>query len=76
MNISQPIASYIGSVDFGYLSSEDIRAHSVKQIQNPTTFDTLLHPVPGGLYDAALGAWNDNPWEILGFSKVCGVFES
>ena len=61
MNISQPIASYIGSVDFGFLSTGDIRALSVKRIQNPVTFDTLLHPVPGGLYDPALGAWSDNP---------------
>lgn len=61
MNISQPIASYIGSVEFGFLSSEDIRALSVKKIFNPTTFDSLLHPVPGGLYDPALGAWADNP---------------
>jgi len=61
MNVSQPIASYIGSVDFRFLSSEDIKALSVKKIQNPTTFDTLLHPVPGGLYDASLGAWSDNP---------------
>lgn len=61
MNISHPIASFIGSVDFGFLSSEDIKALSVKRIQNTTTFDSLLHPVPGGLYDAALGAWGDNP---------------
>ena len=61
MNISQPIASYIGSVDFGFLSTEDIKALSVKRIQNSVTFDTLLHPVPGGLYDSALGAWSDNP---------------
>ena len=61
MNISQPIASYIGSVDFGFLTSQDIKALSVKRIQNPTTFDTLLLPVPGGLYDSALGAWGDNP---------------
>jgi len=61
MNISQPIASYIGSVEFGFLSSEDIKALSVKKISNPTTFDSLLHPVPGGLYDPALGAWADNP---------------
>ena len=61
MNISQPIASYIGSVDFGFLTTEDIKALSVKRIQNPVTFDTLLHPVPGGLYDSALGAWSDNP---------------
>ncbi|KAL8673143.1 MAG: hypothetical protein Q9168_002440 [Polycauliona sp. 1 TL-2023] len=61
MNISQPIASHIGSVEFGCLSADEIRAFSVKKIVNPTTFDTLLHPVPGGLYDAALGAWGDNP---------------
>lgn len=60
MNISQPIASHIGSVDFGFLSSEEIKALSVKKIVNSTTFDTLLHPVPGGLYDTALGAWGDN----------------
>ena len=61
MNISQPVASFVGSVDFGFLSSEEIKALSVKRIQNPTTFDTLLHPVAGGLYDAALGSWGDNP---------------
>ena len=61
MNISQPIASSIGSVDFGFLSSEDIKILSVKRITNSTTFDTLLHPVPGGLYDAALGALGDYP---------------
>lgn len=60
MNISQPLASYIGSVEFGFLLSEDIKALSVKKISNPTTFDSLLHPVPGGLYDPALGAWADN----------------
>lgn len=60
MNISQPIPSAIGSVDFGFLTSTEIKALSVKRIQNPVTFDTLLHPVPGGLYDPALGAWGDN----------------
>lgn len=60
MNASQPIASSIGSVDFGLLSPEEIRAISVKQIHNPTTFDTLLHPTPGGLHDLALGAFGDN----------------
>lgn len=60
MNISQPVASYIGSVDFGYLSSAEIRILSVKKVHNSITFDDLLNPVPGGLYDAALGAWGDN----------------
>ncbi len=61
MNISKPVASSIGSVDFGFLSPEEIRKLSVKRIQCSTTFDNLLHPVPGGLYDTALGAWEDNP---------------
>jgi len=60
MNISQPVPSAIGSVDFGFLTPQEIKALSVKRIQNPITFDTLLHPVPEGLYDPALGAWGDN----------------
>ncbi|KFY46066.1 hypothetical protein V494_00630 [Pseudogymnoascus sp. VKM F-4513 (FW-928)] len=59
MNISQPVSSAIGSVDFAFLSQDEIKSLSVKAIQNPTTFDTLLNPVPGGLYDPALGAWGD-----------------
>ena len=62
MNVAQPIASYIGGVEFGLLSSKEIQALSVKRIQNPTTFDTLLHPVPGGLYDPALGATGDSAY--------------
>lgn len=60
MNISQPVSSQIGGVEFAFLPSEEIRALSVKRITNPTTFDTLLNPVPGGLYDAALGNFGDN----------------
>jgi hypothetical protein len=60
MNISQPIPSAIGSVDFTFLTSTEIKSLSVKRIQNATTFDTLLHPIPGGLYDPALGAFGDN----------------
>ena len=59
MNVSQPIASQIGSVNFGFLFREEIKALSVKEIVNPETFDSLLHPVPSGLYDLALGAWSD-----------------
>jgi DNA-directed RNA polymerase beta' subunit len=61
MNISQPISSAISGVEFGFLSSDEIKALSVKRITNPTTFDSLLHPVPGGLHDSALGAFLDNP---------------
>lgn len=56
MNISQPTASAIGSVDFAFLTPTEIRALSVKRIENPQTYDTLNHPIPGGLYDPVLGA--------------------
>jgi DNA-directed RNA polymerase I subunit RPA1 len=69
MNISQPVASAIGSVDFGFLSIEEIKSLSVKRIQNIATFDALLHPVPGGLYDPALGAWGDTPYVLIYWLK-------
>ena len=59
MNISQPIASSIGSLDFGFLTAEEIKSLSVKRISSSTTFDQLLHPIPGGLYDPALGAFSE-----------------
>ncbi|TPX13246.1 uncharacterized protein E0L32_006446 [Thyridium curvatum] len=59
MNISQPVASSVESVEFTFLSAEEIRSMSVRRIENESTFDTLLNPVPGGLYDPALGSWGD-----------------
>jgi hypothetical protein len=61
MNTHLPTSSSIQSVEFGFLSTQDVRTLSVKRITNPTTFDSLLHPVAGGLHDAALGAFLDNP---------------
>ncbi|KAK7403596.1 hypothetical protein QQX98_010648 [Neonectria punicea] len=61
MNIAQPIPSAVESVEFEFLSPKEIRAISVKRIENDSTFDNLLNPVPGGLYDPALGSWGDSP---------------
>jgi DNA-directed RNA polymerase I subunit RPA1 len=55
MNISHPIGAEISSVNFGFLSTEDVQNISVRQIVNPTVFDNLGHPTKGGLYDLALG---------------------
>ncbi|KAK3946231.1 hypothetical protein QBC46DRAFT_301459 [Diplogelasinospora grovesii] len=60
MNISQPVASALDSVEFTFLTSDEIRSMSVRRIENDSTFDTLLNPVPGGLYDPALGSWGDS----------------
>ncbi|KAH7310477.1 DNA-directed RNA polymerase I subunit RPA1 [Stachybotrys elegans] len=61
MNIAQPISSEVDAVEFKFLSPKEIRAISVKRIENESTFDSLLNPVKGGLYDPALGSWGDEP---------------
>jgi DNA-directed RNA polymerase beta' subunit len=81
MNTSQPTSSAIQAVEFGFLSAKDVRQLSVKRITNPTTFDSLLHPVAAGLHDPALGAFLDNPCgtcrltTMLGCPGHCGHIE-
>ncbi|CAM9118714.1 unnamed protein product [Sphacelaria rigidula] len=45
----------VQEIGFGFFTDEDIRRLSVKRITSPVTFDTLNNPLPGGLYDPALG---------------------
>lgn len=66
MNITKPVAVNITGVEFGILTQEEIHEISAKRITNPTTFDTLLHPVPGGLHDTALGACLGNQCATCG----------
>lgn len=80
MNVSQPVSSQLGSVSFGFLSSADIRALSAKQITSATTFDTLLNPIPGGLYSSELGQFGDNACGTCGLKNPqcpghCGHIE-
>lgn len=69
MDISKPVGSEIGSVDFGVYSAEEIRRVSAKQITNPVVFDSLGHTVSNGLYDLALGAFLRN------LCTTCGLDE-
>jgi DNA-directed RNA polymerase I subunit RPA1 len=55
MNVSRSIPSTVTGVSFSFLSSEEIRRISVKQIVNPVLLDDLNRPNAGGLYDPALG---------------------
>lgn len=57
---ARPIASSIAGVDFSIYSDEEIKKLSVKRIQNTPTLDSFNNPVPGGLYDPAMGAWGDH----------------
>ncbi|KAF8915824.1 hypothetical protein CPB85DRAFT_1559900 [Mucidula mucida] len=55
MNISHSLPSSVTGISFSFLSTEDIRRISVKQIVNPVLLDDLNRPNIGGLYDPALG---------------------
>jgi DNA-directed RNA polymerase I subunit RPA1 len=52
---SHPIPSEATSVSFSFLSSQDVRRISVKQVSDPQLFDGLNNPTLGGLYDPAFG---------------------
>ena len=73
MNIAQPVFSEVESVEFTFLSSEEIKNISVKRIENDSTFDNLLNPVPGGLYDPALGSWGDSPYALNALYAKCSL---
>lgn len=55
MNIAHSIPSTVSSISFSFLTTEDVRRISVKQIVNPILLDDLNRPNVGGLYDPALG---------------------
>jgi DNA-directed RNA polymerase I subunit RPA1 len=55
MNIAHSLPSTVSSVSFSFLTAEDVRRISVKQIVNPVLLDDLNRPNIGGLYDPALG---------------------
>ncbi|TFK55537.1 beta and beta-prime subunits of DNA dependent RNA-polymerase [Heliocybe sulcata] len=55
MNVSNSIPSTVASISFSFLTAEEVRRISVKQIVNPVLLDDLNRPNIGGLYDPALG---------------------
>lgn len=48
-------SSRLSTARFLTYSGEEIKKISCKKVTNPNTFDSLLHPNIGGLYDPALG---------------------
>ncbi|KAJ7180322.1 hypothetical protein C8R43DRAFT_972609 [Mycena crocata] len=55
MNIAHSLPSTVTGVSFSFLTGEDVRRISVKQIVNVNLLDDLNRPNIGGLYDPALG---------------------
>jgi DNA-directed RNA polymerase I subunit RPA1 len=55
MDIAHSLHSEVTSISFSFLSTDDIKAISVKKIDNPVLLDNLNLPNRGGLYDPQLG---------------------
>ena len=49
------ISHEVSNVGFSFYSSEEIEKLSVKRITSSIAFDSLNNPIPGGLYDPAMG---------------------
>ncbi|EJU02622.1 subunit of DNA dependent RNA-polymerase [Dacryopinax primogenitus] len=60
MDIAHPLPSTVASLSFSFLSTDDVRRISVKQLTNPILLDDLNRPTIGGLYDPALGPSGKN----------------
>ena len=82
MDIAHPISSTVSSVSFSFLTTQDIRRISVKQITNPVLLDNLNQPNIGGLYDPALGPTTHRdmsvplrpPWyPLLNVPQMCNM---
>ena len=58
----------LSAVRFLCYTGEDIKRISCKKITNVNTFDSLLHPNAGGLYDSALG-----PSDKQDLCGTCGL---
>ncbi|KAL8489246.1 hypothetical protein ACS0TY_025231 [Phlomoides rotata] len=57
----------VKSVEFSFMSDEEVRRGSVVNITNPDLLDILDNPIPGGLYDPAMGPLDDGS-----LCKKCG----
>ena len=56
------------AISFSTYSADEIKKISCKRITNVETFDSLMHPNPGGLYDTALG-----PGDKVELCGTCGL---
>lgn len=65
---TEVVSESVEEVRFSFMTDEEVRKHSVVKITNPILLDTLNNPVPGGLYDPAMGPLE----EFKSICKTCG----
>ena len=55
MDITRAITSHVKSASFSFLTADEVRSISVRQVVNPILLDNANAPTIGGLYDPAFG---------------------
>lgn len=46
---------------FAFMTDEEVRKQSNVKVTTPDLLDILERPIPGGLYDSAMGPLDDGP---------------
>mgnify|MGYP001762306731 FL=1 len=55
MDVTRAITSHVKGASFSFLTAEEVRSISVRQVVNPVLLDNANAPTEGGLYDPAFG---------------------
>uniref|UniRef100_A0A5B7B2D8 DNA-directed RNA polymerase subunit n=1 Tax=Davidia involucrata TaxID=16924 RepID=A0A5B7B2D8_DAVIN len=56
---TEGMSEIVEAVRLSFMTDEEVRRHSVVKITNPILLDSVERPVPGGLYDPAMGPLDD-----------------
>ena len=74
--VREEIPSYrLSGLAFGIYSSVEIQKLSVKEVTNPQSFDALMHPTHGGLYDPALGRFASEHHFYVVLAYTCTLYK-
>ncbi|KAF3772131.1 Dehydration-responsive element-binding protein 2F, partial [Nymphaea thermarum] len=63
------VTSSVESVHMAFYTDEEVRGMSAKEITKTILFNNLGRPVPGGLFDPAMGPWKDDPGKINNYGE-------
>ncbi|XP_039013500.1 DNA-directed RNA polymerase I subunit 1-like [Hibiscus syriacus] len=69
--ITEGATDSVDAIRFEFMSTEEVRKHSVLKVTNANLLDFMDRPMPGGLYDPVLGPLEDRtPCKSCGLLKL------
>ncbi|CAH9125930.1 unnamed protein product [Cuscuta epithymum] len=65
--VTEAASEAVSAVKFSFMTAEEVRRLSLVKVTNPVLIDLVGNPTPGGLYDPAMGPFDDkNPCKSCG----------